>query len=129
MVEKLCTMYGPVLGTKNGHTFHAFPEIKKLANPSVEQDLRKAGFGYRAKFIQKSAALIQSFGGPSWLQSLQTKPYQEAKKALMELPGVGAKVRNKYVSSSLILKSFWKEKRDHGLISRLLLILRFQLFV
>lgn len=92
MVEKLCTLYGPIIGTKNGHTYHAFPEIDALAEASVEQDLRKAGFGYRAKFIQKSAAMIQKLGGKSWLQSLQEKSYKEAKAALMELPGIGAKV-------------------------------------
>ena len=79
-------------GTKNGQLYYAFPEINSLADPSVEQELRSAGFGYRAKFIQKSAAMIESLGGQSWLQSLKLKPYTEAKAALMELPGVGAKV-------------------------------------
>ena len=93
MVEKLCTLYGPIIGTKEGKVYHEFPEISRLADPGVEQDLRNAGFGYRAKFIQKSAATIESLGGQSWLLSLQEKPYKEAKATLMELPGIGAKVK------------------------------------
>ncbi|KAE8742455.1 hypothetical protein FOCC_FOCC012009 [Frankliniella occidentalis] len=92
MVEKMCLLYGSELGTKNKQVYHAFPKVDRLADPTVEQDLRKAGFGYRAKFIQKSAAMILSLGGESWLESLQLKPYKEAKSALMELPGIGAKV-------------------------------------
>lgn len=94
MVEKMCTLYGEIIGEKNGHSYYAFPDVDRLADPTVEQDLRKASFGYRAKFIQKSAEMIQSLGGETWLQSLQSKPYTEAKAALMQLPGIGAKVRN-----------------------------------
>ncbi|KAK3912058.1 N-glycosylase/DNA lyase [Frankliniella fusca] len=92
MVEKMCLLYGSEVGKKNNQVYYAFPDVDQLADPSVEQDLRKAGFGYRAKFIQKSAAMILSQGGQSWLESLQDKPYEEAKSALMELPGIGAKV-------------------------------------
>lgn len=101
MVEKLCSLYGTKIGTKNRQLYYAFPEIKRLADPTVEQDLRSAGFGYRAKFIQKSAAMIESLGGQTWLQSLQLKPYKEAKAALMELPGIGAKVISETVFKSL----------------------------
>jgi len=92
MVEKLCTMYGPEISTINKTTYHAFPSTKSLSDPSVEQALRTAGFGYRAKFIQQSAAKIEEMGGEAWLQNLQSMPYEEAKLTLMTLPGIGAKV-------------------------------------
>lgn len=58
MVEKLCTAYGEVICEIDGTPFHAFPPVSRLAHPSVEGDLRKMGFGYRAKFVFKSAEYI-----------------------------------------------------------------------
>lgn len=58
----------------------------------MESNLRELGFGYRAKFIQKSAAQIQEWGENQWFESLMKKPYKEAKLELIKLPGVGPKV-------------------------------------
>lgn len=91
LVEKLCKLYGPRLCEIDGIEYYGFPEISALAT-SEEGDLRKAGFGYRAKFICGSAKLLESFGGLDWLQKLKTVPYSEAKCELMKLPGIGAKV-------------------------------------
>nr|CAD7265381.1 unnamed protein product [Timema shepardi] len=92
MVEKLCTLYGTKIATVDNVTYFDFPHVSALTDPSVEQSLREAGFGYRAKFIHKSACQIIKEGGVTWLQKLQTLPYEEAKTELMKLPGIGAKV-------------------------------------
>ena len=48
----------------------------------------------RAKFIVGSvkALMAKEEGGEQWLQSLRTRPYSEAQKELMQLPGIGPKV-------------------------------------
>lgn len=47
---------------------------------------------YRAKYINKSAQQILEKGGETWLRALREIPYAEAKKVLLALNGVGAKV-------------------------------------
>lgn len=60
----------------------------------VEENLRILGFGYRAKFIQQSAAKIQEWGEDQWFEGLMKMPYKEAKTELIKLPGIGPKVYN-----------------------------------
>ncbi|VVC97868.1 N-glycosylase/DNA lyase [Leptidea sinapis] len=92
LVEKLCKHYGERICDYDGATYYAFPVIEKLAETKVESELRKLGFGYRAKFIQKSAAQIQEWGGETWLKGLQEMKYIEARQELMKLCGIGPKV-------------------------------------
>lgn len=92
MVEKLCHKYGNHLVTYDDVAYHTFPPIEALAKETVESELRTLGFGYRAKFIQRSAAKLVENGGRDWLLNLRSVTYPEAKTALMTLPGVGAKV-------------------------------------
>ncbi|GBP00584.1 hypothetical protein EVAR_76879_1 [Eumeta japonica] len=58
----------------------------------VESRLRELGFGYRAKFIQKSASQIIEFGAKKWFDSLMNMEYKEARQELMKLHGIGPKV-------------------------------------
>ena len=67
----------------NGLTDHAFPSPDDLPG---EARLRRLGFGFRAKYI---AALPRHAGV---LDSVRGLPYDEAKKQLKELPGMGEKV-------------------------------------
>lgn len=100
MVQKLCSHYSPALITipaQNGvpeYTYHPFPSPKLLADPSVDGVLRELGFGYRAKYIQKTAALLcERHDDPEkWLLSLREMEIAEARTALLELHGVGPKV-------------------------------------
>ncbi|XP_053617026.1 N-glycosylase/DNA lyase isoform X2 [Plodia interpunctella] len=92
MVEKLCTHYGEKISTYEGASYYAFPSVDKLAQPEVEKKLRDLGFGYRAKFIQKSAMQIMESGGAKWFQSLQDMKYKDARFELMKLHGIGPKV-------------------------------------
>ncbi|XP_057378124.1 N-glycosylase/DNA lyase-like isoform X2 [Daphnia carinata] len=92
MVEKLCETYGNHLLTYEDASYYTFPSIESLAEEKVESKLRTLGFGYRAKFIQQSAAKIIKNGGRDWLLNLRKVSYLEAKSCLMTLPGIGAKV-------------------------------------
>lgn len=92
MVEKLCLFYGDKICELNGIEYHAFPTVKSLAQPGVEQKLRTAGFGYRAGYIAKSANMIMEMGGDEWLEQLKSMKYENAKLELMTLTGIGAKV-------------------------------------
>lgn len=92
MVERLCQTYGSHLVTHEDIPYYNFPSIESLAGEQVEAKLRVLGFGYRAKFVQQSAAKILKNGGREWLMNLRQVSYAEAKTALMTLPGIGAKV-------------------------------------
>ncbi|XP_023021512.2 8-oxoguanine DNA glycosylase [Leptinotarsa decemlineata] len=92
MVEKLAKFYGKEICELNGEKYYSFPKVESLAQKSVEANLRTNGFGYRAKYISKSAELIVNEGGDQWVKCLLEMKYEEAKKTLMLLTGIGAKV-------------------------------------
>lgn len=92
MVEKLAKFYGEEICEVDGEKYYAFPKVNSLAQESVEEKLRTNGFGYRAKYISKTAEYIMDSGGEKWINNLQTLPYEEAKRELMLLTGIGAKV-------------------------------------
>ncbi|XP_077938893.1 N-glycosylase/DNA lyase isoform X1 [Gasterosteus aculeatus] len=122
MVDRLCQDLGAPLGTLDGTSYHDFPSLSALAGGGVEARLRDLGFGYRAPFLQRSAAQILAGDGPQWLEGLRTAPYAEAHKALCALPGVGAKVANCVCLMSLdkaeavpVDTHVWQiAKRDYG---------------
>jgi N-glycosylase/DNA lyase len=93
-MEKLCIHYGSKVGSlpENGYIYYDFPHPSALAHPSVEQNLRTLGFGYRAKYIQSTAYTIAHVKPAGWLTSLRTLSYPIAKECLLELSGVGPKV-------------------------------------
>ncbi|XP_068940100.1 N-glycosylase/DNA lyase [Petaurus breviceps papuanus] len=93
MVQRLCQHLGPQLGRLDDVSYHGFPSLQALAKAEVEPQLRKLGFGYRARFVSESARVIlNERGGLSWLQQLRSVPYEEAQQKLCSLPGVGVKV-------------------------------------
>ena len=92
MVEKLCEHYGRHVCHLEGKEYYTFPTVEALASDEVESKLRGLGFGYRAKFINESAKYIVKNHNSDWLHSLRKKPYEEAKRELIKLHGVGAKV-------------------------------------
>lgn len=84
---------GNYLGVVEGIDFYEFPSLDQLSKVS-EEELRKAGFGYRAKYITGTIEVLQSKpgGGVEWLASLRKLDLQKAIEALTTLPGVGPKV-------------------------------------
>ncbi|KAF9284226.1 8-oxoguanine glycosylase ogg1 [Mortierella alpina] len=96
---KLCQEYGPPItippedADDSPRTFYGFPVMEELAQDGVEETLRRLGFGYRAKYIAKTAKMIQEMDhGEEWLRGLRNLPYEEAHSALLTLQGVGPKV-------------------------------------
>lgn len=116
MVQKLCTYYGPYIGTVDGERLHDFPWPEALSGAAVEDHLRELGFGYRAKYIAQTARRVAFDRPAGWLRQLRnpdfpafdasraergkvddessTEPasYRAAHEALLILPGVGPKV-------------------------------------
>ena len=112
-MDKLCNHYGPCVGHIDSKPFHDMPKPSDLAHPSVEAHLRLLGFGYRAKYIYQTAAMIANEHEPDWLDSLRNpespvrgckiasagemrpegrQGYRTAHAELLALQGVGPKV-------------------------------------
>ena len=89
-VMGICELYGETV-PGSPTAIYAFPTVERLAAAS-DPDLRMVGLGYRAKFIVQAAREINQRGGEPWLRSLRTVTYSDAKRALMELTGVGDKI-------------------------------------
>lgn len=100
MVENLCTHFSPPLLARDNQdsgVYHAFPPPSSLSPSSVASTLRSLGFGYRADFIQKTAAMLleehQSDEGVSkFLHGLRETDTPDARAELVKLMGVGRKV-------------------------------------
>ncbi|CAG8500243.1 1365_t:CDS:2 [Dentiscutata erythropus] len=90
MIEKLCSRYGNLVYTLNGHEYYDFPTLDKLVSSNVESELRQLGFGYRAKYIAQTAKyLTENYSdGEKWLYSLRNVDYKEAHSSLLKLSGV-----------------------------------------
>jgi N-glycosylase/DNA lyase len=88
MLRKLSMKYGEKK-TFDGSTFYTFPSVEKLGFAS-ENGLQECGLGYRAKYVQATAKKIHD--EKINLDSFRNLPYLEARKKLIEFPGVGLKV-------------------------------------
>ncbi|MGD0451350.1 MAG: DNA glycosylase [Candidatus Bathyarchaeia archaeon] len=88
MLRKLSIKFGEKK-VFEGLDFYTFPTAEKLAFAS-ENGLRECGLGYRAKYVQATAKKIceQKID----LESLKSLHYLDARKKLVEFPGVGLKV-------------------------------------
>lgn len=107
MVNRLAQMYGRKIDVDHDASeiirykelygdsseFYTFPDIEALQD-AREDDLRNAGFGYRAKFIEATASMLHNMpgGGKPWLMRLRDTTFDESIEELCLLPGVGPKV-------------------------------------
>ena len=87
IINRLCTAYGDDL--QNG--YFTFPSAERLSTLSVE-DFEAIGAGYRAKYLEKLAKDVAC--GNIDLQKIKSLSLDEARKALLEIYGVGIKVAN-----------------------------------
>jgi len=77
-------------GKDMGEGLFEFPSVERIAD-IPETELRGKGFGYRAASITKVARELAR--RPSgWLDGLRRMSYENATRALSELPGVGPKL-------------------------------------
>jgi N-glycosylase/DNA lyase len=90
MVHALAQESGEVSVISNFEA-RAFPSVSQLAALTPAR-LRGLGFGYRAEYVVETAIAVERLGGEEWLESLKSVGYREARKALMQLSGVGPKV-------------------------------------
>lgn len=88
IVAKLSQMYGKKLEF-NGKAYYAFPTLCELSSVT-EEDLAPLKAGYRAAYIVDAVSKIKS--GEVNLDNLKNLSYDEAKKELMKIKGVGPKV-------------------------------------
>jgi len=112
MVHKLCIHYGPLIGYIGKEPYHDFPTPASLTDPSVEAYLRELGFGYRAKYLHRTAVMVAE-KEEGWLEGLRNPEspllgqnarsagdmeeggragYRKAHEELLPLQGVGPKV-------------------------------------
>lgn len=88
VVASISETYGEAVHCE-GRSLYSFPGPEKLAECSLKSlELCKAGF--RCKYISETAKLIAS--GDFDLQKLKSIDREEARRLLVQLPGVGFKV-------------------------------------
>jgi len=88
-IQNICEKYGERLLSKNNITYYSFPTPDALSK-ATEEELRACNLGYRAKYVLKTAKDIAS--GHFSLEELKKMNYEDAKKELLKLYGVGVKV-------------------------------------
>lgn len=86
MQECLMQRYGEIAEFDH-HRIRVWPTAKAIAKASVEELFKECKWGYRAKFLVKTAQAIQN-DFPT-LEDLKQLSPEEAKKTIMELPGIG----------------------------------------
>lgn len=86
LVEK-----GEVVGEWHGTGIYSFPHVDVIAGLEPDE-LREAGFGYRAEQIIGTARSISDSGGEAWFRSLTETRYLEVRHELLNLPGIGPKL-------------------------------------
>ena len=87
-LQKLCRKFGTKVRFQK-RDFFLFPEPKRLANATL-QELKDCKLGYRSKYVLDASRAIAS--GEIELDELKKMKYEQAKKLLLKLPGIGDKV-------------------------------------
>ena len=87
-IENLSKKYGQKVEF-DGEIFYLFPSPEELSKASIE-DLRKLNLGFRDKYVHAATQKVVS--GEIDLNNIMKMSLREAKKELMKIPGVGAKV-------------------------------------
>jgi N-glycosylase/DNA lyase len=88
MQRRLAREHGEAL-TADGRTYHAFPTPERLAARS-ESELRDLKLGYRAPYVQRTAAMVAD--GEATPEAASERRYEAAREYLTTFVGVGEKV-------------------------------------
>ncbi len=88
MLRKLSIRFGEPVEFE-GEESHVFPSAAALAGASVAE-LEACGLGYRAKYLSQTA--LRVVDGSYDVDTLRKMTYVEAKRVMLEFPGVGRKV-------------------------------------
>ena len=87
-LEKISEKFGTKVKIQNKE-FFLFPKPEKIAKASIEE-IKTCGVGYRAPFIKEAAKMVTS--KKINFEYLKNSDYNEAKRNLRLIPGVGNKV-------------------------------------
>jgi N-glycosylase/DNA lyase len=72
---------------------YSFPSLEELRSKATEADLRRLGWGYRAKYVIQTMDILHNLGGEEYLVSLrQMNDPIAVQEALLQFAGVGRKV-------------------------------------
>lgn len=88
-VELLCTQFGEERNHFRQEKFYTFPRPEVLA-ALPEDGLSNCNLGYRARYLLKTARMVSS--GEISLALIEKMNYEDARKELLKLCGVGVKV-------------------------------------
>lgn len=88
-IKAICEAVAADIGDPLADGSKALPSWKQIADAG-EARLRAAKLGYRAKYIHQTALHLAK--EPDYLDKIDGAPTEEARKLLMELPGVGRKI-------------------------------------
>lgn len=100
MCHSLSANYGNKVGTFESLDYYSFPTSDEVATRASEDELRRLGFGYRAKFLVETAKKMvqdkkdRGFSDDTkFLQYLRSHmTYEEMREHLMSYTGIGPKV-------------------------------------
>ena len=87
-LEKISKKFGTKLVVQN-EEFYLFPRPEKIARASIDE-IKICGVGYRAPFIKEAAKMVTS--KKIDFEYLKNSNYNETKRNLRLIPGVGNKV-------------------------------------
>ncbi len=91
IVREISEKYGNYLGIINGESFYSFPNKEQLRGITID-DYRECKTGFRAAYLYDAAQKLREPGFSR--ECLRSMGYDEAKKRLMMIKGVGEKVAN-----------------------------------
>jgi N-glycosylase/DNA lyase len=87
IISRLCKAYGDKLADG----VYTFPSAERLSRLTVA-DFEALGTGYRAKYLERLSKQVAR--GDIALDEIKSLPLDEARKALLDIYGVGVKVAN-----------------------------------
>lgn len=88
-IQMLCERYGEKKMNAQKEIYHTFPKPEAFIDVS-EEELKVCNLGYRDKYILRTAREVVE--GKISLEAIKRLSYEEAKKELLKLYGVGVKV-------------------------------------
>jgi len=90
-VEVMSKRWGEKIAVVDGDDYYAFPSVHALANADVDEMARICGLGFRAANLRNVA--VQILDRPEgWVDSLRQASYEEARRELTSINGVGLKI-------------------------------------
>lgn len=87
-IENISKAYGKEI-IYNQNKYYLFPTAEELSKATID-DLRKLNLGFRDKYVLEATKRVNE--GVVNIETLKAMPTLEARKELMKIPGIGAKV-------------------------------------